>query len=493
MPDMDRPNVLLITTDQQRFDTFGRFKPSFMRTPHLDHLAAESVTFTRAYADCPLCVPARMSIMTGKTALGHGMFGNGASSNVIGRTETLPAYLNDLGYQTYAVGKMHFTPIRARHGFGDILLPADYYAEMRRRGYDLQPMRHGLGQNEITPGMSTVPEALTHTAWVAEKCREFIMERRDPTAPWFLWCSFSKPHPPFDPPEPYYSMYRDCDIPPPVLGDWSRGDNAPESFRRQCDGYLCESFSPETWREARAAYYGLITQIDYNLGRVLAAVRETSESGGLDETLIVFASDHGEYVGDHGSIAKSFFHEAAAHVPLIVKAPSSFEAGLYGVECDRLATHADLLPTVLQAGGGGTPDGVEGRDLAALARGEASALPYVEAIVGQGADTTRACIAITDGRWKYFWFPEGGRELLFDLVNDPRETTDLSARPEHRAKRDELRTELVRRHKDRPYGYVQDGDLATYPLIDDRANGKRRIHRWAPGYLTEYEDVDTIH
>ncbi len=227
MPEPKQPNILLVTTDQQRYDASGGAGPSFLRTPHYDNLRREGITFTSAYADCPICVPSRVSIMTGKSAFAHGMTVNGQTTGVIGRHDSLPACLREAGYQTAAIGKMHFTPQRARHGFDEMILPDDYYREMRRRGHELQPMHHGLGQNELYAGMATVPEALTLTSWIAEQCVSYIRERRDPTVPFFLWCSFSKPHPPLDPPEPYYSMYRDCDIPAPVCGDWSERRRLP--------------------------------------------------------------------------------------------------------------------------------------------------------------------------------------------------------------------------------------------------------------------------
>jgi len=188
--------------------------------PHFDQLRREGLTFTSAYADCPSCVPSRVSIMTGQFVTSHGMARNGQTSTVMGRERTLPAYMRALGYQTAAIGKMHFGPQRLRHGFDEMILPDDYYREMIRRGASLQPMRHGLGQNELYPTMATVPESQTLTNWIAEQCLEYIRVRRDPTVPFFLWCSFSKPHPPLDPPEPYYSMYRGCAIAEPVYGDW---------------------------------------------------------------------------------------------------------------------------------------------------------------------------------------------------------------------------------------------------------------------------------
>ena len=151
-----RPNIILITTDQQRWDTCGPLAPSFMRTPHFDTLAREGITFSSAYADCPICVPSRVSIMTGKTVFAHDDPCFDPSTRFIDNATSLPGCLGDLGYQTIAVGKMHFEPQRARHGFQEMLLPEDYYRQRRASGHELQPMRHGLGQNELYPGLSLI-------------------------------------------------------------------------------------------------------------------------------------------------------------------------------------------------------------------------------------------------------------------------------------------------------------------------------------------------
>jgi len=174
-----RPHILLITTDQQRWDTIGDAKPPFMQTPHLDRLIHQGVWFRRAYADTPVCVPARMGIMSGKLSHGHGCSGNGPSSQFIGHDDTLPHYLGELGYETVAIGKMHFNPTRCHHGFQTFIHALDYYDQMKAEG--LNPLAHGLGQTERYATMGTVPEHKTLTSWTAERARHFIERQRDPT------------------------------------------------------------------------------------------------------------------------------------------------------------------------------------------------------------------------------------------------------------------------------------------------------------------------
>lgn len=479
------PNILLITTDQQRFDAAGEAAPSFMRTPHFDVLAREGVTFSNAYSDCPICVPARVGIMTGRFVGSHGMRGNGPTSKVMGRDDTLPAYLRELGYQTAAIGKMHFGPERVRHGFDEMILPADYYREMARSGSIYQPMRHGLGQNELYPGMATVPESQTLTSWISEKCVEYIRERRDPSVPFFLWCSYSKPHPPLDPPEPYYSMYRNSAIPEPVVGDWAKDESCPEAFQRFRQSWSLDKIPPEVIREARAAYYGLITQIDYNMGRVFAALQDFDL---FNDTLIVYTSDHGEFLGDHNTGGKTFFHEPSAHVPFLLRMPKCWENRMHGTKVTTPVTFADILPTLVKAAGGEVPSRVDGMDLIALARGEIEKpRRYVEATAGEEP----SYFAITDGVWKYIWYTEGGEEQLFNLAEDPHELANLAKEKEYQEKCRELHAELVARDRARGGKFTEGQRLIARPRYGDSERDRRNTS-W-PGFHTEHYHVDVRH
>lgn len=480
---MNQPNILLITTDQQRYDTWGALAPPFLRTPHLNQLARQGISFDRAYADCPMCVPTRMAIMTGRQVFGHGMYNNGPSSEVLERDTTLPSVLRSAGYQTAAIGKMHFAPQRARHGFDEMVLPDDYYLEMERSGVAQQPMRHGLGQNEYYPAMATVPEARTLTAWTAEQCVHYLRERRDPTLPFFLWCSYSKPHPPFDPPEPYYSMYRNEEIPPPVKGDWA--DDPPPAFRTAGQTESYDRIPPGVLRETRAAYYGLITHIDYTLGRVLAAL---SEAGVSKDTLVLFASDHGDFLGDHDTCQKGFFHDPAARVPMILRLPPSWPERYGGTTCTDLVTHADILPTCQALAGAQAPPSVQGQDLLGLVRGEAEGR---QELCGTcGVKGVGLWYGITDGRWKYIYYMEGDREQLFDLQNDPQECRDVGRDPETLSVRRDLRRRLESNIQ-RLGAATPEADLKPRP-VSGETEAERRARPF-PGFFTEYAKVDVRH
>lgn len=461
-------------------------------TPHYDLLCREGIHFSRAYAESPLCVPSRVSIMTGSSVFTHGMLGNGETSDVIDREQSLPSRLHVLGYHTVAIGKMHFGPQRARHGFDEMIIPEDYYQEMAHSGSLLQPMRHGLGQNELYPGMATVPEALTLTSWTAEQAVRFIRDRRDPFTPFFLWVSFSKPHPPFDPPEPYASMYRDVAVPEPIIGQWRDSACPPAFLKYQLkQGY--DVLSPEVLRAARIAYYGLVTQVDYSMGRVLSALQDVNL---LDDTCIVYTSDHGELLGDHRAGAKSFYYEGSARVPMVLRMPQYFDHRHPGEICDSLVTHSDLLATFMDVAGAPSEfdDLPESHSLRRLANKERAGRSYLE---GTTYDPTVArgnvplYYARVEGNWKYIWYPEGAVEQLFDLDQDPHELIDRSEDPSCATLLAKLRSASGMSAAAQRVGLATDGRLVAQGR-DDSSSAYWRNLGW-PGLHTERYPIDVRH
>jgi len=482
-----KPNIILVTTDQQRFDTTGPRAPSFMRTPHMDLLAREGVRFVNAYADCPICVPSRVSIMTGKDVTTHGVTQNFETRDYIDRESSLPGRLRKAGYQSAAIGKMHFGPQRVRHGFDEMILPDDYYREMKSVSGVGQPMRHGLGQNELYPGMATVPESYTLTSWITDQCLEYIKHRRDPSVPYFLWCSFSKPHPPLDPPEPYYSMYRDAEIPEPWIGNWCDSEDCPEAFNDLRHSWSLDLIAPEVILAARAAYYGLITQIDYNMGRVFAALQDDNA---FADTMIIFTSDHGEFIGDHHSGCKVFPHEGSAHIPMILRLPQSWANRPNNVQADTPVNCADVFTTILSAADGDT-SGVDGRDMTALARGNTeNGRSWIVSCAGASLEKAEY-YGLTDGKWKYIWYPDGASEQLFHLTADPHELDDISGDKKHESQKSELHKTLIAQLALRCPQVLENEDLPKRPL-KKRTENDLRNSAW-PGFHSEDYEVDVRH
>lgn len=492
MPATAQPNLLLISTDQQRFDTIRPFAPDFLQVPHLEFLQDQGVTFERAYAETPICVPMRANLLSGTSGFEHGLTYNGPTTDVLDRSTTLPARLRRAGYGTAAIGKMHFNPQRARHGFDETIIPEDYYRWMRESGSLHQPMRHGVGQNELYPALSTVPAELSLTSWIAEESVRYIRDRRDPTAPFFLWTSFSKPHPPLDPPEPYASMYNSMTPPTPLHSAWSISPDAPEAFQRQRDRGAFDRMPEAALEQARRAYLGIITHIDHVIGRILAALQDTDL---LKSTTIIFTSDHGEFLGDHATGNKVMWHEGSARVPLIVRpAPALDREWLAATSCSSLVSHVDITRTLLDQAGAET-DATEGENLLDVAKDDTTDRVHLFGTAaerpGGHGEPTLLHLAVHDGRWKYIWYPEGPAEQLFDLVEDPDELINRANCPDAADIRAQLHEELRAYTKQRASQWLDGDKLPRIP-----ARGDSRAHRrltWWPGYHTEFHDQDVRH
>jgi len=427
----ERPNILLITTDQQRFDTINALGNGSIWTPHLNWLTRSGITYTQCRSLCPVCMPARATIMTGLEAEHHGASGNDGSMPLAGRV-TLPQLLGDSGYQTCAEGKMHFEPMRACYGFQRMELPMDYFRAQRRAGLP-HTRRHGVGENELAPYINTVSEENDLTHWIVERSIDFL-ETRDPTRPFFLWTSFTKPHAPMDPSLNCWQMYASGELPPEAHGDWDGQAHALGFYRPTFMLSDLEGLSERQRLDWRRAYYACVTQVDYALGLLFARLRELSL---LQNTWIIFTSDHGEMLGDHGMAAKSVHLEGSCHVPLMIRPPAAFGAGhpLAGLKDDRPATLADIMPTVLALCGVACPGQTDGRDLL-KAQGPARDL---------FGDCEHRYFMLLRGRYKYLRSTVNGSALLFDLTDDPGETRDLSRDARCAALRRELEEALLER------------------------------------------------
>ena len=479
-----RPNVLLITTDQQRFDTIAALGNPCIDTPHLDWLVDEGITFTRAYADCPVCMPSRTTLMTGLSGASLGMTGNDPSVYPLPHHATLPALLAASGYQTHAQGKMHFRPIRARYGFESMELPLDYYRERRRlsTGDASMPKQHGVGENEMQAVISTVAatESLTH--WTVKRTIDAI-ETRDPTRPFFLWTSFTKPHPPFDPPPSFWSLYQGRTVPAPTYGDWSQDvDTIPHDLLAPT--YLLNNahrMSAESLQQSMRAYYACITHIDYELGLLFARMREMDL---LANTWIIFTSDHGEMLGDHHMGGKSLFFEGSAHVPLIVRPPA--DPWVRHPDGNRRITTivslADVVPTILARAGVPaspitTPDGA---DLLTYCK----QADHKRDLVGECGDIG----AVITQRFSYHYCAGGAVELLFDHQYDPMQRHNLAGQPEHAALQERLRRRLVTVLEQRRGTLVHNGQLRE----QDPMRGPSDVARW-PGFHSLDVASDVLH
>lgn len=456
----DRPHVLLIVVDQMRRDALGLNRPGFAHTPHLDQLARDGVNFTRAYSSCPTCIPARAALFTGLSQERHGFTGYDSAPEWKYAT-TLPRTFTEAGYQTQCVGKMHVEPARATMGFENVVLHDGFLHDKRRKYRDpiqyddyLPDVRRDLGPSfDIADtgigcnGYSVRPwpwgERYHPTSWVTSQGVDFL-KRRDPTRPFFLKVSYHRPHSPLDPPAPYLDLYAGRPMPAPRRGDWDDGigwqySNPENPIPRE----------PHFVERARRAYCALVTQIDFEVNRLLIALGDLDL---LKDTVVALVADHGDMLYDHGSVRKSLPFEESAGIPLFIRLPNRLREGKGCVTSARLAEIRDLFPTLCAACGIPVPEGLDGQDL--LSDGF-----HREMLHGEHTNGPNSNQWLTDGHEKYCWFPMLDRELLFDLDEDPHETHDLSAeRPDRAAF---WRARMVETLDGRPEGYVKDGRLST--------------------------------
>ena len=270
------PHILLITTDQQRGDCTGIDGHAILETPHLDQLANEGVYFPKAYSPCPVCIPARVVMMTGQSPFNTGYFWN--STRPMTQRETLPRILGRLGYQTQLVGKAHFFPHRSRMGFDNTIINEsgryregdDYHRWLMTTPYAGLERATSIGNNDVFARRSVVPETHHVNTWTANTCIDFL-DRRDPTCPFFLWMSFSRPHSQYDPPAPYDAWYDLEDVPRPI--QTPDANFLPPQLQEMPARYDWDRMSWKQIARTQQHYFGQITHIDHQMGRLFAALR----------------------------------------------------------------------------------------------------------------------------------------------------------------------------------------------------------------------------
>lgn len=484
-PKPGSPNILFIMTDQLRYDCVGANGNSIIRTPHLDQLAAESANFSHCFVQSPVCTPSRACFFTGRYAHAHK---NRVNYTKLPETETLfPKLLQEAGYRTGIVGKSHLyynyppTPDEARRtGFDDVQLHdgagsvdewSDYAtwrnandpkageAYYRQTVGNTDGLRELLGPKD-NPHRTLIEARYTDTAWTGMRTREQLATYAKGDKPFFLFSSYWKPHSPFEVPEPYDSLYSDVEIPLPERETLERIKAMPPHVERMIRRTELLGKAPEnemdhtTLQWIYRGYYGSITHIDDEVGATL----ETLENLGLAEnTIVIFVSDHGDQLLEHGMMGKNVFFEGSVHVPFMMRFPSHIRPGTY----DELVETIDLLPTLFDFCGLDTPYHAHGRSLMPLlVDSETDYVPrdcvFSENVMpevfskvhhykkGEGVFGVRHPDAkmVRTRRWKYNYYPNGYEEL-FDLENDPGEFNNLAAEPGHTKTRDAMKQRIL--------------------------------------------------
>ncbi len=463
-----KPNVLLICTDHWS-DVFTRpgGHPVVM-TPTLDQLARSGVRFSRAYSACPSCIPARKSLMTGMSARSHGdrVYTDGVEWP---RVPTLAQCFRDAGYQAYAVGKMHIWPQRDRYGFDDVLVEEqgrhtplhraipdgaadDWELYLQEQGYAGLEYAGGMTQNDFVARPWHLPEAAHPVNWAArEMCR--TIRRRDPRKPGFWYLSFSAPHPPMWPLRDYLDLYRGVEIDMPVVGEWARRfEDLPLHMQERTYSTAMHTASAAEIRYARQAYYATLTHIDHQIRVVIGYLRE---AGLLDNTIVLFTSDHGHMVGDHNMWSMTPFYEVSSHIPMLVVPARGDNRLRPGTVDDRFVEFGDIMPTLLELAGIPIPEHVNQRSMVGNARREI--------IYGEHGEGYSAQRMIRRGKYKLVYAAAGHRVQLFDVATDPRETRDLSRDPGCAAEIEELLALLVENSYGNDSDWIRNGRVMGLP------------------------------
>ncbi len=476
----DAPNVLFVMTDQHRGDTLGadphcprdQDDRRLIHTPNLDNLVEDGALFSSAYTPAPTCVPARRCLWTGREPANcDGTYYHGREWDF---DHSLPRTLRDAGYQTLLSGKTHSRPARNHFGFEDMEIHAalgsprpggrgftDDYIEWleRRTDGEYDENAHGIDRNSWDPRPWHGEECEHPTNWTTTRAIEHL-EKRDPTRPFFLTVSYVRPHQPFDPPQPYWDMYIDRELPDPVVGDWvdqRYGHLIPD--HPNPDAWVAD-LPPTIIHRARAAYYGCVTHIDQQLNRIFTALRNMGE---FDNTLIVFTADHGEMLGDHHHWRKTYPWEASARIPMLLRLPASLRDGVETNQTvDRPVGLEDVMPTILDAVNVDIPDDVDGQSLLELVS-DPEREDWRRFYHGEHGPTYHektACQYLVDDM-KYVWNPMTDEEYLFDLTADPDEETNLVEDAAYAGDLQERREALVDRLADRPEGFSDGDTLST--------------------------------
>jgi arylsulfatase A-like enzyme len=442
MPD-PRPNILWLCTDQQRYDTIGALGNPYLRTPHIDRLVETGVAFTHAYCQSPICTPSRASFLTGTyPSTVHGCInGNDRWSDA---APLITKTLAEAGYDCGLAGKLHLAGAHGRieprpddgyrvfhwshHPRDDWPEGHAYVDWLKSEGHDYKTLYEQHGH---------IPKELHQTTWCTDRAIDFMRERRD--GPWLFSFNCYDPHPPFDPPEEYVRPFDIDRLPGPLFRD-----SDLEAQRRLAPVvFQSEPAHPDSFDGQRhqARYWAQIALIDENVGRMMRALAET---GQRENTIVIFMSDHGDMVGDHGLRFKGCrFYEGLVRVPLIFSWPGTAKRkGRDGLRSDALVELTDLAPTLREAAGLPPDERLAGRSLLPMLTGAADPshhrdfvrCEYFQAITGPPSYATM----IRDRRHKLVTYHGHDLGELFDLEADPGEFENLWDDPGHAAVRFDL-------------------------------------------------------
>jgi len=450
-PAQDRPNILWICTDQQRYDTITCHGNKYIRTPNIDRLAAEGTSFTHAFCQSPVCTPSRSSFLTGRYPRTTRAHENG---QCIPADEVLVSRIfADAGYDCGLAGKLHISACSGRpekrinDGYREFHWSHHPYPNWKENEYIQWIESKGYKWKDIYKvpagkwAYAGVPAELHQTKWCIDKAIDFINE--DHKTPWLMSVNIYAPHHPFDPSKEFLDRFDPDKLPDPAFIEGELA-NKPAFQRRDhnAQGNERPPFSrltPRERREITAAYYAMIEQVDDNVGRILKMLDDT---GRRKDTIVIFMSDHGELLGDHGIYLKGpYIYDCSTRVPLIISWPGHFRSG---VKSDALVELLDVAPTLLDAAGIPVPDRMQGKPLTDILTGKVNEHRdhiYCESY-NTRVNTTATTTMITMARTKTCKIAvhHGSNPgELYDLQADPGEHVNLWNSKEHA----DMKTEMM--------------------------------------------------
>jgi arylsulfatase A-like enzyme len=453
-----KPNILMIMADQMRWDCLGGMGNPVIQTPNLDALAKRGTLFRNAFSPDPICVPARATIMTGNYP--HVCTGNKGNAGMIRAGQPLiTEVLKSAGYRTYAMGKLHFVPYsppgapRLVHGFEHVDLcesgriiaqfdpPGktrgleDYFDYLTDTGWHGYTRAHGIGNNDVRPCASPLPPGLTVDHWVADCTLRQIDRhfRESADRPFFMFMSSPKPHSPYDPPTPCDRMYDPRSVPAP-WGSIRDLQGRNPFLLHTIYPHAVDSLSPQAWQVIRAHYYGCVSWLDTQVGRVLARL---DAIGQRENTLVLFTADHGDLLGDFGSVFKTNHLNGSVRVPFIVAGPGVAR----GAASEALVGLQDVLPTFAAAAGADIGSPVQGKDLSPLLADPSKGVRDI--YYSTTSMDPELSVMVADAQWKYVYSQAaGGVEELYDQRRSLTEEQNLATDQRFRSIKDQMRERL---------------------------------------------------
>lgn len=471
MPQSRRPNILLLMTDQQRFDALGCAGNPHIKTPHLDRLAENGALFETCYVQNPICSPSRASFATGLYPHSHGLWANGVSLR--GDMPLISKTLAEAGYDCGMAGKQHLAPCangaepRLDDGYRVYKWSHDpIHRSLENSYHRWLEEKHpaiwaGLGQNagesaeagNVAKGataVDTLPVEAHYSHWIADEAIAFIGAARE--QPFYFMANFFDPHHPFGAPKPFRDLY-DADALPPPSGNLAELGGKPsvqreyhdKSYGGHAPGFA--EYSEAELREARAGYYAMVSMIDAEVGRILKALED---AGQIDDTLVIFTSDHGEMLGDHAIMLKGpMLYDALVRVPLIVSWPGRVRPGQ---RLSEIVQNIDLTATLADVAG--VDREMQGESLLPLVAGGAASEWRDWALAeyrdsGHGASPPVHTTMLRHKDMKLVvWHGSPATQRvrdgeLYDLANDPRELANLYHDPAWRDERERMKDMLL--------------------------------------------------